>query len=83
MVSGDDDQRIVPVTGGADRPLDLLPDDPESVVAADAAPLQNQLLRLRFMAYRLHSRDLDLDSTRLTLTGLAVQPRPPLPHCLS
>lgn len=45
--------RVLVVTGGGDRPLHLLMDDPARVVALDANPAQNHLLRLKMAAMRV------------------------------
>lgn len=42
--------RVLCVTGSGDRPLHLLLDDPALVVAVDANPCQNHLLRLKMAA---------------------------------
>lgn len=44
--------RVLCVTGSGDRPLHLLLDDPERLVAIDANPCQNHLLRLKMAAMR-------------------------------
>ncbi len=46
------DDRVLAITGGGDRPLNLLLDDPARVTAIDMNPAQTALLRLKMEAMR-------------------------------
>lgn len=46
------DDRILCITGSGDRPLNLLPKNPNNVISMDNNPMQNHLLRLKMAAIK-------------------------------